>query len=253
MAIHTDASGASPEWYSRQEAADLLAVSESAIRKWEREGKLRSRKAADGTVSVEGAQVRAMLEGGDRDPLVLRTMAHLETIMRSRLAVIDDLRVVIGEQREEAKHKALRIGELEKMVSELHQREAETLKAVEALFTEKQARELELAQFEREQGRRDRALEEFTPLAKSLMARLGSGKGKGKAAGDAAPVLHAMAAFRDSLSGDQAVRLEQVLTPEQRASLVLLFDALPGGEKDPPASVQTSGQTPTAAPAGGGQ
>jgi len=154
---------------------------------------------------------------------------HLEAIYKARLAVVEDLRGVIEEQRKEMERAQRRIGELELRISEMHQKEAETVKAFEALTTAAHERALELGDFERSQARKDRALEELTPLARSVAARFGLAKAEGPA-----DLVDALVAFKRSLRPEQMASIGQVLSPEQGATLINLFDVLPkvngGGE-----------------------
>lgn len=206
-------------YISREEAADLLGVTTAAIRRHEANRKIRNR-TANGRTLVAEEDVEALI--GQRD-LAEMQMAQIERLFKARNAAMTDYQTLCGEQRTELRAARERIAELEKTVSEMHLREAQALKTFEELATMRHERDLELSEFERSQSRKDQALKQFVPLAKTLAAKWGL-------AGKLDPhdeLVDALSAIRDSIRPEQQAQLLSVLSPEQGASLVALFDVLP--------------------------
>jgi len=204
-------------WIPRKEAAEIVGVSISAIRKYEREGKLGWCKEANGEVVIDaqGAERMADERGGDL------SQRHLEAIYKSRLAVVEDLRVVIEEQRTEATRKDARITELETRSQEEHALRAKLLREKEDLEGMRHDRELEIQTHEREQERKDRLVQGLTPIAGAIASKLGVPVGL---LPTGSPAAAALGRLRDGLTQEQASQLQAILTTDQQMDLVTVLE-----------------------------
>jgi len=221
------------KWITRQEAADILGKSISAVRKYEAEKRIRSSKEADNSVVVSAEDVEKLAVELAGDPATATMQKQLDLVFKSRYAVVDDLRLVIQEQRAELGRKDTRITELEGRMQEVHTREAKLLRELEELESFRHDRELDREREQRAQGRRDEAIAMARPLAGALAMKLGLPKGAATALGGGPgnPVVKTLTDLRDSITEKQEGELANILTFDQQIALMALFDALPGGEK----------------------
>jgi len=210
------------EWITRQEAAGILGVSVSGIRKWAREGQIRESKEVDGSVVVSALDV-ARLEK-ERPGVEVRGFLDLYS---KRNAALDDLRVVIEEQRREAARKDARISELETRMAVVHEREAKILREMEELASFAHERELEVRKAAHSEQIKNRAMERLGPLANAIAVKVG---GPGFAGllgpGGGTVVKTAIEDLRADFSPDQVDKILPHLTQRQALALQTLLDSV---------------------------
>jgi excisionase family DNA binding protein len=229
-----NASKTDERMYTVQEAAKAAGCSEALIHKWKREKKIRFTRDASGRILINADDIDGL--DPSADSLLEQTTSQLQALFKTRSAAVDDLKTIIGELRSEQLRKDARISELENRVSEYHAREAKILKDVEELTTMRHDRDLEIAEFQRSQDRKDMAIQKLAPFASAIAARLGL-KLPGGAKGPAftGPAAAAIADIRDSLTAEETDALMSILGPERSFALMTIFDAMPGGVKEKPA------------------
>lgn len=231
----------------RKAAAEMLGVTISGVRRYERQHKLNKVIEDNGEVVYRISEIDAILDGRLEPGEAERR--HLEALYKSRMGVVDDMGKVIEQhviletsQREELARATARIGALETRVAEDAKVRAELLQTFETMTTAAHERALEISEFERSQARKDKAFDELKPLARAVAVKFGLAREIKPGESD---LVDALVEFKKSVRPEQFAALGKVLSTEQAATLLAILDVLP---KTPP--VQTSA-TEAEAPAPG--
>ena len=230
MAHKADTAEDTPEFVTRKQAAEMLSITVSGVRRYERQHKLTKIIEDGGEVVYRVGEIDAILDGRLEPGEAERR--HLESLYKSRMGVVDDMKAVIEQHRllEESQRLELvrstsRITELESRVAEDAKTRAELLQAFETMTTAAHERSLELSEFERSQARKDKAFDELKPLARAVAIKFGLAPDIKSGESD---LVDALVEFKKSVRPEQMASLAKVLTTEQAATLYAILDVLPG-------------------------
>lgn len=233
----------SGRWYTVQEAAQIHGCSEALVHKWRREKKIKSVKdPATSRILLNADDVDAIDSGADG--LLEQTSAQLQQLFKTRNEAVQDLKLIITEQRTEMSRKDERIKELEGRVSDYHKREAENLQVIEELMTLRHQRELERLTHETNQALKKEAVEKIGPLLQVLTAKIGM-KIPGAGAGAPVGALQAARKIFTSLSPEEQDQIMNVLGLERALALQMLLE--PDPAKPPAKATETADGSQNAA------